>query len=123
MFFIFIYLYVLILFILARICSIRFEQSSFEIPLKQRLLQYNPKNSRTLRCDAMPTLHLPGSSYKAIKNKERQARCVNRDQKAIVADLLKKNVQLQPSTSREESEEALQTRNIDEMETDIQDVG
>ncbi|VEN48021.1 unnamed protein product [Callosobruchus maculatus] len=106
----------------ARICSIHFEQSSFEIPLRQRLLQYNPKNSRTLKRDARSTLHLPASSCKAIKKTERQTRCIKRDQQAIVANLLKKNDHLQPSTSRQKPEEALRTINIDEIDN-IEDVG
>nr|CAH7725046.1 unnamed protein product [Callosobruchus chinensis] len=106
----------------ARICSIHFEQNSFEIPLRQRLLQYSPKNSRTLKCDAMPTLYLPGPSYTTIKKTERHTRFIKRDQQAIVADLLNKNDQLQPSTSREKPVELLGSINIDEMETNIEDV-
>ncbi|KAL1489715.1 hypothetical protein ABEB36_013651 [Hypothenemus hampei] len=43
----------------ARVCSIHFSEDCFEIPLRQRLLNYQTTNSRVLKFDAVPTLHLP----------------------------------------------------------------
>ncbi|CAH0548841.1 unnamed protein product [Brassicogethes aeneus] len=46
----------------ACICSVHFAEGCSEIPLRQRMLQYCPKNSRHLKPDAIPTLRLPGTS-------------------------------------------------------------
>lgn len=74
----------------ARICSMHFHESCFEIPLKHKMLQYSPKTSRYLKLDAVPTLHLPGSGQK-YENTDRQVRLVKRSQKGIVKDLLKES--------------------------------
>ncbi|XP_050300162.1 THAP domain-containing protein 1-like [Anthonomus grandis grandis] len=42
----------------ACICSEHFEQDCYEVPLRQRLLNYNPRNTRILKEDALPTLNL-----------------------------------------------------------------
>lgn len=92
------------LFVSGSICSIHFEADSFEIPMKQRLLQYNPKNSRNLRVDAVPVLNLPGSFQKP-NNTERSSRISKRRHHSIVTEMLKESICLdpQPSTSKEES--------------------
>lgn len=90
-------------FILARVCSIHFEADCFEISLRQRLLKYNPVNSRNLKSDAVPVLNLPHSSQKA-NNSERLIRLAKRTQRIMVADMLKEPIpviQPQTSTSRE----------------------
>lgn len=44
--------------ILARICSLHFTPSSYEVSLKQRLLNYEPTKVRTLKASAVPTENL-----------------------------------------------------------------
>jgi hypothetical protein len=95
----------LFLLFLARICSIHFDDSSYEIPLRHKLLQYNPKSSRILKPDALPILHLPGFAQVSRKTSDRQIRELRRDQKKSITDLLKEpELEPQPSTSGENLE-------------------
>ncbi|CAH0556742.1 unnamed protein product [Brassicogethes aeneus] len=76
----------------ATICSIHFEEKYFEIPLKQRLLNYSPKNARNLKAEAVPTLNLPGGSLDTAqkqKSKERTLRTTKRRRRGEVEDIIK----------------------------------
>nr|CAH7713705.1 unnamed protein product [Callosobruchus chinensis] len=71
------------------ICSKHFDNSCFEIPLRQKLLDYTPKNSRHLKPDAIPILNLPGCHEPNSENKEeRSARLMKRSQHKTVTALL-----------------------------------
>nr|CAH7759844.1 unnamed protein product [Callosobruchus chinensis] len=73
----------------ACICSKHFDNSCFEIPLRQKLLDYTPKNSRHLKPDAIPILNLPGCHEPNSENKEeRSARLMKRSQHKTVTALL-----------------------------------
>ncbi|GLV38194.1 uncharacterized protein CBL_12840 [Carabus blaptoides fortunei] len=63
----------------ACISSVHFETSCFEIPLRQQLLKYTPKNSRNLKFDAVPTLNLPIPSQ-VKKHEDRSLRLTKRTQ-------------------------------------------
>lgn len=71
---------------------------SYNIPLKQKLLNYIPKNSRNLKPDAIPTLNLPIKKM-TVTSQERSERIRERKRKAenkeIVDSLLS-----QPSSSK-----------------------
>lgn len=68
----------------ACICSVYFDESSFEIPLKQQMLNYKPKNSRNLKADAIPIKNFPFStrSTKHCKSiDEREKRQIKRNKR------------------------------------------
>ncbi|CAH0564616.1 unnamed protein product [Brassicogethes aeneus] len=82
----------------ACVCSIHFEADSFQIPLKQKLLNYTPKNARNLKQDARPTLNLPGKKL-AVTPGERSERLHKRKQKAENKDIVD-SILSQPSSSK-----------------------
>lgn len=79
----------MILLILARVCSIHFDTNSFDIPLRQRLLGYQPKFARNLKSDAVPTLHLPSTPQNLINTVERSNRMERRERSKVVSEMLK----------------------------------
>lgn len=59
-----------------------------EISLKQRLLNYAPKNSRNLKPDAVPTLRLPGKDLRSEESHPRSERLAKRRRKNEVSEIL-----------------------------------
>lgn len=75
----------------ARICSLHFVNSCFEVPLQQKMLGYTPINSRHLKPDAVPTLNIHEFPAEIQKrdNEERNMRSSKRRQRDEVAGMLK----------------------------------
>lgn len=86
--------------ILACICSSHFEDSCFEMPLKYRLLSYVPaKNSRILKADALPTLHLPNKKEYSFEERDKRSRRVDsRRDRRDVHKMLEEAVILESDT-------------------------
>ncbi|KAJ4449460.1 hypothetical protein ANN_00859 [Periplaneta americana] len=75
----------------ARICSLHFEESSYEVPLKQKLLNYEPKSSRNLKVDAVPTKALSQSCLKRKSTDNlRLDRCEKRRRRKEIHDIIAK---------------------------------
>lgn len=100
-------------YFLACVCSEHFEVNSFEVPLRERLLNYTFKNSRHLKHDAVPTLKLPGNNGKENKRQaeERSDRSAKRMRRGEVNDMLKKHV----------SEAVVIDANQDNNDTEVSD--
>ncbi|XP_050315855.1 THAP domain-containing protein 1 B-like [Anthonomus grandis grandis] len=73
----------------ARICSVHFKEDCFEIPLREKLLNYTPKNAHHLKSNSVPTLHLPGSFKRSATSTNREMRMVKRKRQEQIEDLLK----------------------------------
>lgn len=84
----------------ATICSIHFEEGCFEVPLKQRLLNYSPKSIRNIKADAVPTLNLPGGLSDCLKRKseERSLRMAKRKHKEEVKEIMKSSTSTSTNT-------------------------
>jgi hypothetical protein len=83
----------------ASICSQHFEESCFEVPLKQRLLNYNPKNARYLKTDSVPTINVGQMKRDIIpiqlkrkRNSQRAHRLTRRRDRQEVSELLLKSL-------------------------------
>uniref|UniRef100_A0A6P7FA01 THAP domain-containing protein 1-like n=1 Tax=Diabrotica virgifera virgifera TaxID=50390 RepID=A0A6P7FA01_DIAVI len=70
-----------------RICSKHFTADSFTRDLQYELMGVSSKNRRSLKEDAVPTLHLPFSKP-AKNNKKREERMRKRESKKCVQNLL-----------------------------------
>ncbi|XP_075229670.1 uncharacterized protein LOC142329169 isoform X27 [Lycorma delicatula] len=66
----------------ARVCSVHFDESSYEKRLIEKLLQYSPPNVRKLRKDAVPTLHVtfPDNYSVPQLDKRKKAAAVKQEQ-------------------------------------------
>ncbi|KAJ8888548.1 hypothetical protein PR048_008039 [Dryococelus australis] len=82
----------------ARVCSVHFDGDAYAKSLRHQLLRYSPVTSRKLRPDAVPTLHLPGTSAKTLSSADvgRLERRVARARRNLVRELL-----LQASRTRQ----------------------
>lgn len=58
------------------------------------MLNYYPKNSRILKSDTLPTLHLPGSSQKPIHVSDRQTRGSKKEHTRLIENLIKKSANI-----------------------------
>ncbi|KAJ4431301.1 hypothetical protein ANN_19898 [Periplaneta americana] len=75
----------------SRICSLHFEETSYEVPLKQKLLNYEPKSSRNLKVDAVPTKALAQSCLKRKSTDNlRLNRCEKRRRRKEIHDIIAK---------------------------------
>ncbi|CAH1989757.1 unnamed protein product [Acanthoscelides obtectus] len=94
----------------ACICSEHFDASCFEIPLRQKLLKYTPKNSRYLKPDAVPTLRLPGCHDSCSQNQgDRSARLKKRTQHKNVEDMLKASTSIILNLTQQKSTNDIRT--------------
>lgn len=83
--------------------------------MQQRLLKYNPRSYRNLKLDALPVLHLPGTTPK-MKDSKRLERMNRKMQRKVVDEILQETIspENQASTSyeREETMEVEVTQTI-----------
>lgn len=95
-----------------------FLPSCFEIPLRQQLLNYTPKNSRNLKPDAIPTEQLPKSSSCIEKTKEINARSIRasvRRRKSTITELLN-----QPEENNNQSLEDTNSHTMSSTNNDLE---
>lgn len=97
-------------YVLARICSVR--ETCFEVPLKERLLQYDQINSRHLKPEAVPTLNLFNKFKRP--SEEREARFAKKRRREEVKNILEETVvmqtvSLEPETSSENMDMSVST--------------
>ncbi|KAJ4425507.1 hypothetical protein ANN_27701 [Periplaneta americana] len=85
---------------------VHFEESSYEVPLKQTLLNYEPKSSRNLKVDAVPTKALAQSCLKRKSTDNlRLDRCEKRRRRKEIHDIIANSSCTLQATSKTYSDE------------------
>lgn len=72
----------------ACVCSEHFLPECFEVPLRQRLLNYSTKNTRILKDGALPTLRLPLKTLDSSQFSQRSERMAKRKRTKEVDEIL-----------------------------------
>lgn len=105
------------LYFSARICSLHFKATDFEVPLKQKLLNYCPRNSRHLKADAIPTVNLPfhpvaeRNEKRFGENQARLQRLQMRRRREIIDEILTSELTGQSESDRHHLEESCTNTN------------
>lgn len=102
-------------------CSVHFKEDDFEVSLRQRLLNYIPKNARTLLANAVPftCLNLNENCKRSASDSSnrRSERLTKRQRRSLVKDALLQT-QLEVPDIRNQS--IVTTNKIDETPINIE---